>query len=211
MIKKLLSLLIVSVLLLSIASCLGVEEPRDDDLKYGTNTVSNTYVASYEEVKSSLDLITGMDFDYDERFVFLDCFEDEYDVRYEFLKIGEPCDMAQNIEEFFYGSYWHQLSWYMYIVLEEDCPLIHHMIHIGQFGESPKKAVMFTSCSVSFEITDPELLTIKNEYATEYEWRYDFLYDGEAVYNVRSCFELDDGMLEKFREAIIDAYLPATE
>ena len=110
MIKKILSLLIVSVLLLSTASCLGVEEPRDDDLKYGTNTVSNTYVASYEEVKSSLDLITGMDFDYDERFVFLDCFEDEYDVRYEFLKIGEPCDMAQNIEEFFYGSYWHQLS-----------------------------------------------------------------------------------------------------
>ena len=211
MIKKILSLLIVSVLLLSTASCLGVEEPRDDDLKYGTNTVSNTYVASYEEVKSSLDLITGMDFDYDERFVFLDCFEDEYDVRYEFLKIGEPCDEAQSIEEFFYGSYWHQLSWYMYIVLEEDCPLIHHMIHIGQFGESPKKAVMFTSCSVSFEITDPELLTIKNEYATEYEWRYDFLYDGEAVYNVRSCFELDDGMLEKFREAIIDAYLPAAE
>ena len=211
MIRKILSLLIVSVLLFSMTSCWDSEQSQDDDYKYGKDTVAHTYVASYEEVENSLAVISEMNFDNDEEFVLLDCFKDEYDVRYEFIKIGEPCDEAQSIEEFFYGSYWHQLSWYMYIVLEEDCPLIHHMIHIGQFGESPKKAVMFTSCSVSFEITDPELLTIKNEYATEYEWRYDFLYDGEAVYNVRSCFELDDGMLEKFREAIIDAYIPTAE
>jgi hypothetical protein len=213
MIKKLLSLLLASVLLLSAVSCTepGVDNKEDQKIY----AVSNSYLATYEEVKKSLDTVNEQIFDYHEKFILFDCFEEEYDVRYTFYKVGRPCDQSKSLEEFFDGSKWIMLNWSMHLVAEEECSLEYHFHHLGEIGELQKKIATFHSCGVNFKITDLELLTIKD--VTRYEdwsldeWGYDFLYDGEPVYNVRSCFELDDGMLEKFREAIIDAYIPTAE
>ena len=187
MIKKILSLLLVFVLLLSAVSCTEPDADNKEDQKE-YNAVSNSYLATYEEVKNSLDTVNEQSFDYHEKFILFDCFEDEYDVRYTFHKVGGHCDRAENLEEFFDGSKWIMLNWSMHLVAEEECSLEHHFHHLGKIGELQKKIATFHSRGVNFKITDLELLTIKD--VTQYEdwsvdeWRYRFKYMSRTNYEL---------------------------
>ena len=215
MIKKLLSLLIIFVLLLSTISC--------TESGVGNGLGSAFYTATYEEVKSTIDVIYERKVAIsDKKFILLDAFANECEIVYNFSRFGSITDTAQSLEEFYTAPKLIEIvSWNAELFLGE-CPHAgeatdhRYMLHVSASeSEEHRSSVIFSwgEDSIS-EANDPSLWTVEKDLShaeSRSTWCYKFLYDGKCIYRGYSCFELDDGMLEKFREAIINAYLPAAE
>ena len=219
MIKKLLSLLIIFVLLLSTISCTESEGGRG----LGDGLGSAFYTATYEEVKSTIDVIYERKVVMsDKKFILLDAFANECEIVYNFSRFGSITNRAQSLEEFYTApKTMISISWHAELFLGE-CPHAgeatdhRYMLHFFAFESKEHRSSVVLSWGEDTisEATDPSLWTVDKDYSeaeSDNTWCYKFLYDGKCIYRAYSCFELDDGMLEKFREAIIDAYLPAAE
>ena len=95
MIKKLLSLLIIFVLLLSTISCTESEGGRG----LGDGLGSAFYTATYEEVKSTIDVIYERKVVMsDKKFILLDAFANECEIVYNFSRFGSITNRAQSLE-----------------------------------------------------------------------------------------------------------------
>lgn len=242
MIKKILSLLLVFVLLLSTISCTGLwpymnneqepgtdneQEPdtdkKEDDEKIGQGMGQRRYTATYEEVKNAVNVIKERETDVSKnKIVLLDSFVNEYEIAYYFIRFGSLTDPAQSLEEFYTApKFLDNVSWNAVLYFGECSH--EGESHDHRYGdyliplkyEKHKSSVILSWGGYTIsEANDPSLWTVEKDSRAEKTFdtfTYKFLYDGKCIYRVYSCFELDDGMLEKFREDIINAYLPVAE
>ena len=238
MIKKLISLLLVFVLLLSTISCTGLwpytnneqepdtdneQEHKEDDEKIGQGMGVAHYTASYEEVKNARDVINGFEGDSNQKhkIVLLESFANEYEIIYGFSRFGSITSW-QGLEEFYTApQYLISASWSAVVFLGE-CPhegedqdhrVVYYLMPQG-YEKDHRSSVIFRSSDKIIEAPNPELWTVEKDSRAEKTFdtfAYKFLYDGKVIHGVYSCFELDEEILGKFREDIINAYLPAAE
>ena len=241
MIKKLLSLLIIFVLLLSAISCTGLwpytnneqepgtdneQEPDTDNEEEqpdGVGYANARYTATYEEVKNALDVINEREVNREKKKVFLlDSFENEYEITYYFVRWGSMTASAKSLEEFYTApKNLDGVSWNAVLYFGE-CSHEGEDIDHRRYGEMlitlnrmehRAGVVLAKSAYIINEAPNPELWTVEKDSRMEQfdTFTYNFLYNGKVIHYVYSCFELDDGMLAKFRQDIINAYLPAAE
>ncbi len=240
MIKKILSLLLVFVLLLSTISCTGLwpytnneqepgtdneQEPDTDneEEKIGGDCANAFYTASYEEVKNALDVINEREVNREKKKVFLlDSFENEYEITYYFVRGGSITASAKSLEEFYTApKNLDGVSWNAVLYFGE-CSHEGEDIDHRRYGEMlitlnrmehRAGVVLAKSEYIINEAPNPELWTVEKDSRMEQfdTFTYNFLYDGKVIHYVYSCFELDEEILGKFREDIINAYLPAAE
>ena len=239
MIKKLLSLLIIFVLLLSAISCTGLwpytnneqepgtdneQEHKEDDEKIGQGMGQRCYTATYEEVKNALDVINERDTDaYNKKKVFLlDTLANEYEITYYFVRFGSITAPPKSLEEFYTApKFLDGVSWNAVLYFGECSHEGEDMDH-RRYGEMlitlnrmehRAGVVLAKSRYIINEAPNPELWTVEKDSSMELfdTFTYNFLYDGKVIHYVYSCFELDEEILGKFREDIINAYLPAAE
>ena len=233
MIKKILSLLLVFVLLLSTISCTGLwpytnneQEPDTDNEQepgIGAGMGERRYTATYEEVKNAVNVINGRETALSKsKIVLLDSFVNEYEIAYYFIRFGSLTDPAQSLEEFYTApKFLDNVSWNAVIFFGEcSHEGESHEHRLGDYLIPSKYEKHKSSVILSWgegtisEANDPSLWIVEKDLSdaeSRSTWCYKFLYDGKCIYRVYSCFELDDGMLEKFREDIINAYLPVAE
>ena len=215
MIKKLISLLLVLVLLLLTTSC--------TESGVGDGLGSAFYTATYEEVKSTIDVIYERKVVMsDKKFILLDAFANECEIVYNFSRFGSITNRAQSLEEFYTApKTMISISWHAELFLGE-CPHAgeatdhRYMLYVSAYESEEHRSSVILSWGEDTisEATDPSLWTVDKDYSeaeSDNTWCYKFLYDGKCIYRVYSCFELDEEILGKFREAIINAYLPAAE
>ena len=215
MIKKLLSLLIIFVLLLSTISC--------TESGVGNGLGSAFYTATYEEVKSTIDVIYERKVAIsDKKFILLDAFANECEIVYNFSRFGSITNRAQSLEEFYtVPNTMVSISWNAELFLGE-CPHAgeatdhRYMLHVSasESKEHRSSVILSWGEDTISKATDPSLWTVDKDYSeaeSDNTWCYKFLYDGKCIYRAYSCFELDEEILGKFREDIINAYLPAAE
>jgi hypothetical protein len=205
MIKKILSLLIISILLFALSSCDLIYKKRD-------GAILVEYVATYEEVEASLSLLNEYDF-LDNKFIFFDFLENSRDITYSFHKISPTPDSPENLEDFLNDERSDFGSWYAQIFLDNYCPYTEDCYYgefIGNFDTGEHRVCISVCCNLlkSPTITDPELLTLKEQKGKlgPAEYLYRFSYDGVEFLLVKSCQELSAEIIEEFREAILDAY-----
>ena len=219
MIKKLLSLLIIFVLLLSTISCTESEGGRG----LGDGLGSAFYTATYEEVKSTIDVIYERKVVMsDKKFILLDAFANECEIVYNFSRFGSTTNRAQSLEEFYTApKTMISISWHAELFLGE-CPHAgeatdhRYMLHVSasESEEHRSSVILSWGEDTISEANDPSLWIVEKDLShaeSRSTWCYKFLYDGKCIYRVYSCFELDEEILGKFREDIINAYLPAAE
>ena len=197
---RILALIISLVLVFFATSCdIGARKIQGE--------VPVSYEASYEEVKGSLALISEQKFDWGEKFILFDFLEGECDINYSFFKVVPSHDHPTSLEEFFdYSRKPTYLGWSVDFVFEDACLYLGDGSFHG--GEGHTVTIELHSFGTFFEIDDPDLLVIekKIDYVFYKKSIYHFNYNGETVYQIRSCNELSDDMLEAFRGAILDAY-----
>ena len=233
MIKKLLSLLIIFVLLLSTISCTGLwpytnneQEPDTDNEQepgIGAGMGERRYTATYEEVKNAVNVINERGTDVSKnKIVLLDSFVNEYEIAYYFIRFGSLTDPPQSLEEFYTApKFLDDVSWNAVLYFGEcshegeshDHRYGNYLIPLKYEKHKSGVILSWGGYTIS-EANDPSLWTVEKDSRVEKTFdtfTYKFLYDGKCIYRVYSCFELDDGMLEKFREDIINAYLPIAE
>ena len=237
MIKKLLSLLLVFVLLLSAISCTGLwpytnheqepdtdneQEHKEDDEKIGQGMGQRRYTATYEEVKNAVNVINERGTDVSKnKIVLLDSFVNEYEIAYYFIRFGSLTDPPQSLEKFYTApKFLDDVSWNAVLYFGEcshegeshDHRHGDYLIPLKYEKHKSSVILSWGGYTIS-EANDPSLWTVEKDSRAETfdTFTYKFLYDGKVIHRVFSCFELDDGMLEKFREDIINAYLPAAE
>ena len=241
MINKILSLLLVFVLLLSAISCTGLwpytnneQEPDTDNEQkpdtdneeepgIGAGIGQARYTASYEEAKNALDVINERETHYPKsKIVLLDSFVNEYEIMYYFIRFGSLTDPAQSLEEFYTApKFLDNVSWNAVIFFGEcSHEGESHEHRLGDYliplkYEKHKSSVILSWGEYTIsEANDPSLWTVEKDLSdAEFRstWCYEFLYDGKCIYRIYSCFELDEEILGKFRDAIIDAYIPTAE
>ena len=241
MIKKILSLLLVFVLLLSTISCTGLwpytnneqepdtdneQEPDTDNEEEqpdGVGYANARYTATYEEVKNALDVINEREVNREKKKVFLlDSFENEYEITYYFVRGGSITASAKSLEEFYTapkdldGVSWNAVRYFGECSHEgEDMDHRRYGEMLITLNRMEHRAgvVLAKSAYIINEAPNPELWTVEKDSRMELfdTFTYNFLYDGKVIHYVYSCFELDDDMLAKFRQDIINAYLPVAE
>ena len=232
MIKKILSLLLASVLLLSAISCTGLwpytnneQEPDTDNEQepgIGAGMGERRYTATYEEVKNAVNVIKERETDVSKnKIVLLDSFVNEYEIAYYFIRFGSLTDPPQSLEEFYTApKFLDNVSWNAVIFFGEcSHEGESHEHRLGDYlipskYEKHKSSVILSWGGYTIsEANDPSLWTVEKDSRAERfdTFTYKFLYDGKCIYRVYSCFELDEEILGKFREDIINAYLPAAE
>ena len=240
MITKILSLLLVFVLLLSAISCTGLwpytnneQEPDTDNEQkpdtdneeepgIGAGIGQARYTASYEEAKNALDVINECETHYPKsKIVLLDSFVNEYEIMYYFIRFGSLTDPAQSLEEFYTApKLLDSVSWNAVLYFGEcshegeshDHRLGDYLIPLKYEKHKSSVILSWGGYTIS-EANDPSLWTVEKDSRAERfdTFTYKFLYDGKCIYRVYSCFELDEEILGKFCEAIIDAYIPTAE
>ena len=180
------------------------------------------YTATYEEVKNAVNVIKGRETDVSKnKIVLLDSFVNEYEIAYYFIRFGSLTDPAQSLEEFYTApKFLDNVSWNAVIFFGEcshegeshDHRHGDYLIPLKYEKHKSSVILSWGGYTIS-EANDPSLWTVEKDSRAEIfdTFTYKFLYDGKCIYRVYSCFELDDGMLEKFREDIINAYLPVAE
>ena len=233
MIKKILSLLLVFVLLLSAISCTGLwpytnneQEPDTDNEQepgIGAGMGERRYTATYEEVKNAVNVINERGTDVSKnKIVLLDSFVNEYDIAYYFIRFGSLTDPPQSLEEFYTApKFLDNVSWNAVLYFGEcshegeshDHRLGDYLIPL-KYEKHKSSVILSWGEDTISEANDPSLWTVEKDLSdaeSRSTWCYEFLYDGKCIYYVYSCFEIDDGMLEKFRQDIINAYLPVAE
>ena len=225
MIKKILSLFIASVLLLSTTSCSEANQnsnPDSSQLPPETGPATAGYIATYEETKNALDVINGREVDISKsKIVLLDSFVNECELVYYFVRSGDRAS-GDGLEEFVTApEYLDSLSYVAIVFLgecshegeDQDHRVVYYLMP-PEYAKDHRSSVIFWSSDKIIEAPNPELWTVEKDSRAEKQFdtfTYKFLYDGKVIHCVYSCFELDDGMLEKFREDIINAYLPVAE
>ena len=225
MIKKILSLFIASVLLLSTTSCSEANQnsnPDSSQLPPETGPATAGYIATYEETKNALDVINGREVDISKsKIVLLDSFVNECELVYYFVRSGDRAS-GDGLEEFVTApEYLDSLSYVAIVFLgecshegeDQDHRVVYYLMP-PEYAKDHRSSVIFWSSDKIIEAPNPELWTVEKDSRAEKTFdtfAYKFLYDGKVIHGVYSCFELDDGMLEKFREDIINAYLPVAE
>ena len=232
MIKKILSLLLASVLLLSAISCTGLwpytnneQEPDTDNEQepgIGAGMGERRYTATYEEVKNAVNVIKERETDVSKnKIVLLDSFVNEYEIAYYFIRFGSLTDPAQSLEEFYTApKFLDNVSWNAVLYFGEcshegeshDHRYGDYLIPLKYEKHESSVILSWGGYTIS-EANDPSLWTVEKDSRAERfdTFTYKFLYDGKCIYRVYSCFELDEEILGKFREDIINAYLPAAE
>ena len=240
MIKKLISLLLVFVLLLSTISCTGLwpytnneQEPDTDNEQkpdtdneeepgIGAGIGQARYTASYEEAKNALDVINERETHYPKsKIVLLDSFVNEYEIMYYFIRFGSLTDPAQSLEEFYTApKLLDSVSWNAVLYFGEcshegeshDHRLGDYLIPLKYEKHKSSVILSWGGYTIS-EANDPSLWTVEKDSRAEIfdTFTYKFLYDGKVIHCVYSCFELDEEILGKFRQDIINAYLPVAE
>ena len=239
MIKKILSLLLVFVLLLSTISCTGLwpytnheqepdtdneQEHKEDDEKIGQGMGVAHYTASYEEVKNARDVINGFEGDSNQKhkIVLLESFANECEIIYSFSRYGSITP-SQSLEEFYTApEYLLSASWVAVLFLGEcshegedrDHRVVYYLMPQGYEKDHRSSVILCGNDEIS-EAPNPELWTVEKDDRKSLEltdtWSYKFIYDGKVIHRVYSCFELDEEILGKFRQDIINAYLPTAE
>ena len=226
MIKKILSLFIASVLLLSATSCSETgtnSNPDSSQLPPETGPATAGYIATYEETKNALDVINGREVDISKsKVILLDSFVNECELVYYFVRSGDRAS-GDGLEEFVTApEYLDSLSYVAIVFLgecshegeDQDHRVVYYLMP-PEYAKDHRSSVIFWSSDKIIEAPNPELWTVEKDDRNSLEltdtWSYKFIYDGKVIHRVFSCFELDDGMLEKFRQDIINAYLPAAE
>ena len=232
MIKKILSLLLVFVLLLSAISCTGLwpytnneQEPDTDNEQepgIGAGMGERRYTATYEEVKNAVNVIKERETDVSKnKIVLLDSFVNEYEIAYYFIRFGSLTDPPQSLEEFYTApKFLDNVSWNAVLYFGEcshegeshDHRYGDYLIPLKYEKHESSVILSWGGYTIS-EANDPSLWTVEKDSRAERfdTFTYKFLYDGKCIYRVYSCFELDEEILGKFREAIIDAYIPTAE
>ena len=232
MIKKILSLLLASVLLLSAISCTGLwpytnneQEPDTDNEQepgIGAGMGERRYTATYEEVKNAVNVIKERETDVSKnKIVLLDSFVNEYEIAYYFIRFGSLTDPPQSLEEFYTApKFLDNVSWNAVLYFGEcshegeshDHRYGDYLIPLKYEKHESSVILSWGGYTIS-EANDPSLWTVEKDSRAERfdTFTYKFLYDGKCIYRVYSCFELDEEILGKFREDIINAYLPAAE
>lgn len=200
MIKKVLSLLTISILLFALSSCDLIYKKRG-------GTSMSIYEATPEEVANSTALFSD-----ENAFLVIDFPENIYDTRYYFYKLVTQPDNSKNLEDFLNDEHRLECSWYANIFLDDCCPYAEDCF----FGEFPGKPddgehrLCISVCSnlqKEVDITFPELLSVEERKLVGVNAIYYYYnYDGETILVIRSCQELSAEIIEEFREAILDAY-----
>ena len=166
MIKKLLSLLIIFVLLLSTISCTESEGGRG----LGDGLGSAFYTATYEEVKSTIDVIYERKVAIsDKKFILLDAFANECEIVYNFSRFGSTTNRAQSLEEFYTApKTMISISWHAELFLGE-CPHAgeaadhRYMLHVSasESEEHRSSVILSWGEDTISEATDPSLWTVQ--------------------------------------------------
>ena len=225
MIKKILSLLLASVLLLFTASCSEANQnsnPDSSQLPPETGPATAGYIATYEETKNALDVINGREVDISKsKIVLLDSFVNECELVYYFVRSGDRAS-GDGLEEFVTApEYLNSLSYVAIVFLgecshegeDQDHRVVYYLMP-PEYAKDHRSSVIFWSSDKIIEAPNPELWTVEKDSRAEKTFdtfAYKFLYDGKVIHGVYSCFELDEEILGKFREDIINAYLPVAE
>ena len=98
---------------------------------------------------------------------------------------------------------------------ERDHRLGFYLIPLKRIEHKPN-VILAGDENIIVEAPNPELWTVEKDDRDDVleltdTWSYKFIYDGKVIHRVYSCFELDDDILGKFRQDIINAYLPVAE